>query len=240
MDVNTVIISGILKGMFEELSNDGVKFVLAHKVKNQDIPEEFIVVAYGDSANFLKTNAQSGMRVVVEGRMVNEKLNTDNFHNVISVSRVLAITESQKGLDFNTVTVSGTGSVDSAKSIGDNGTLVSNVNIANIRQFKGKDGESREFKTFIRGTAWNAQAEPFKNTGNLADKRIVMTGVLKPREYTKNDDVTISTLDVWVNNIQVSDVDTHTAGSVSTAPKRTSASTANRTKPKSKTAENPF
>ena len=101
-DINSVTLSGLINGEFTPVSKDGVQFTVSIPNQNsQDLTDDFLVVAYGNSAQFLKQNAQSGYRVVLEGRLSSEKLDTDNYHVVVSTVRVLDINSNPAlGRDF--------------------------------------------------------------------------------------------------------------------------------------------
>lgn len=201
MSENEVILSGLIKGAFEDVSNDGIKFNLLQRGKSET-NEEFILVAYGDSATFLKTHSKAGNRVVIQGRLSNEKLGTENYHSIITVGKVLSIAESSKGVDYNRITISGNGKAEATKSIGEKSTI-SNLNIANKRYYKDKSGETKEYTTYVSATIWNKTAEALANARIIPfeNRDVLLTGVLKPRTYEKEDGSQIAKIDVWVNDL---------------------------------------
>lgn len=235
--MNEVFISGIIKGEFEKTSRDGIKFLLLNRGKNNN-QDEFIALAYGDSAKFLTQHAQSGQRVVVQGRLSSEKLDTQKYHTAVTVSRILSITDSSQGMDFSYAVVSGTAKSNGMTRLNnDNQTAVLNLNVANHREYydKSKD-ETQTYTTFIGATLWGNTAEAANTEYSfpMEDVPVVFDGILKARSYEdKESGETVNKVDVWVNNLSVG---TQSPASAAPSPRRDesprkSDSTPARTKP---------
>lgn len=206
--MNEVTMSGVLKGGFEEVSNDGVKFTLVNRNQRGDISEneEFIVLAYGNSAQFLKQHAQSGKRVVIQGRLSSEKLGTDNYHTAITASRVLSIADSSQGIDYTHAVISGTAKSEGLRRLENNNkTPLINLNVANVRTYKTKAGEVNEYTTYLGGTVWGARAEELSDSYEFPfdDVPVLFDGILKPRSYENKDGESVYKIDVWINNLSV-------------------------------------
>jgi len=204
--MNEVILSGIIKGDFEEVSNDGVKFLVLNRGRSGNDADEFICLAYGGSAGFLRQHAESGKRVVLQGRLSSEKLDTENYHTAVTVSRILSIADSSNGLDYSHATISGLASSDGLIRLNNkNQTPLINLNVKNKREYRNADGEVNEYTTFLGGTLWGRTAEDFdeSNSFPLQDVPVVFEGILKPRTYENRDGDTINKIDVWVNTVNV-------------------------------------
>jgi single-stranded DNA-binding protein len=205
--MNEVIISGIIKGEFENASRDGVKFSILNRGRNNE-PSEFIALAYGNSGMFLKQHAKSGQRVVIQGRLSSEKLDTQKYHTAVTVSRVLSLGDSSQGLDFTQAFISGLASSTGLTNLANaNSTPVINLNIANLREYTNQEGDKQQYTTYLGATIWNQQAQavaeafsfPFENVP------VVIEGILRPRSYPdKEDGETINKIDIWVNSMSVS------------------------------------
>lgn len=205
--MNEVTMSGVLKGGFEEVSNDGIKFTLVNRNQRGEISEneEFVVLAYGNSAQFLSQHAKSGKRVVIQGRLSSEKLGTDNYHTAITASRVLSIADSSQGIDYTHAVISGRANSDGLKRLDNNNkTPLINLNVANVRVYKTKTGEVNEYTTYLGGTVWGARAEELADSYEFPFEgvEVLFDGILKPRSYEK-DGETVHKIDVWVNNLSV-------------------------------------
>jgi len=203
--MNEVELSGILKGDFQDVSNDGVQFILVNRNERNGNTEfeEFICVSYGNAAKFLRQHAESGKRLVVQGRLSSEKLDTENYHTVITVSRVLAVSNSSDGTDYSHASVMGTISCDEVKYVGQKNTAVANLRITNKREYKNREGETFEYTTYLGATAWGPRAEGLEASGFIpaTDSPAVVDGLLKPRSYENSDGATINKIDIWVTNI---------------------------------------
>lgn len=202
--MNEVYISGIIKGDFVEVSNDGVMFTILNRAQRdgQD-NDEFTALAYGNSAKFLTQHAESGMRIVAQGRISSEKLGTENYHHAITVSRVLGICDSSQGIDYTHAIISGKARADEVRTTG-RGTSVLGLNVANERVYK-RDDEEQVYTTYLGATLWGDNADSFAQAHGLPldNAEVVFDGILKPRSYEK-DGNTIGKIDVWINNITVS------------------------------------
>jgi single-stranded DNA-binding protein len=210
--MNEVVISGIIKGEFSSTSRDGVRFTLVNRGKNGN-QDEFITLAYGESAKFLTQHAQSGQRVVLQGRLSSEKLDTQKYHTAITASRILAISDSSQGMDYSYAVVSGLASSTGLTRLATNDTAVINLNVSNQREyFDKKTEETQVYNTFLGATVWSQAAETMAKeyAFPLENVPVVFDGILKSRSYTdKETQETVYKIDVWVNSI--------TSGSASTA-----------------------
>lgn len=207
--MNDVTLSGVIKGDFSEVSNDGVQFTIVNRNQRGDISEneEFTVLAYGNSAQFLTQHADSGKRVVIQGRLSSEKLGTENYHTAVTVSRVLSVADSSQGIDYSHASITGFATSDGLKRLENaNQTALIGLNVVNIRTYKNREGVTSEYKTYLTGTIWGATAEdaaekysfPFDNVP------VLFEGILKPRSYEK-DGEKIGKIDIWINDFSVLD-----------------------------------
>ena len=206
--MNDVIISGLVKGNdFESVSNDGVMFKVATRIGrgNNADPDVFNVLAYGNSADFVRQHASSGLRIVGQGRISSEKLETNNYHSVITLSRILSIGESRTGTDFTQAIVSGEVKSDGIKQTS-KGTNLAPFNIKNVRTYRTRDGNEGTYTTYLNATAWSDTASRLEAEGKVPceNEFAVITGILKPNSYEKEGE-TINKIDVWVNDIVFSD-----------------------------------
>lgn len=201
-DINSVTLSGLINGEFTPVSKDGVQFTVSIPNQNsQDLTDDFLVVAYGNSAQFLKQNAQSGYRVVLEGRLSSEKLDTDNYHVVVSTVRVLDINSNPAlGRDFTLGTVSGLASCKEVSLVGAKSTPVASLNINNQRTYT-KEGESFTYTTYLGASLWKDLAESVSSYVPFTDQRVLVVGVLKPRSYENSNGARIYKVDIWANNV---------------------------------------
>lgn len=224
--MNVFFASGLLSGQFDKVSNDGISFKLT--VKNKDRVEEYTCVAYGEAAKRLQSGVRSGERLVLQGRLGSEKLNTDVYHGVLSVSRVLAVTDAEAGVDYTYAVVAGQAEAKELAFTG-NGAPVVNLSILNKREYKDKQGEVQEYKVYVTGTLWNDRADALNNSMTLpASFPTVIGGQLKPKSYPNKDGKTVNRIDVWVEDMQKSSGEELSSGSaqeVSTPTRRQDAST---------------
>lgn len=199
--MNDVIISATLKGSFQEISNDGVRFNLVTKSGGSNGFDEFIVLAYGASAKFLQQHAQSGTRIVAQGRLSSEKLDTDVYHTAITVNRVLSISPAETGIDYTKTLISGPATSEGVKEVS-SGKKLASFNIANTRKYISKTKEERSYTTYLSATVWGERAEHLQRDGLIPseDAFITVEGILKPRQYEK-DGTTVNKIDIWVDNI---------------------------------------
>lgn len=207
--MNDVIISGLIKGSdFQDVSNDGILLQVATRIGrgNNADPDVFNVLAYGNSAEFIRQHGRSGLRMVAQGRISSEKLGTDNYHTVITLSRVLSIGESRTGTDFTQAVISGTVRCNEVKQTS-RGTTLAPFNVKNVRQYKTRDGNQGEYTTYLNATAWSDTAEELQSSGRIPceDEFAVISGILKPNSYEK-DGETVNKVDVWINDITFSSV----------------------------------
>lgn len=202
--MNDVTVSGIIKGDFEKISNDGLRFSLVVRGRDGADNDEFVALAYGNSAAFLEAHAESGQRIVMQGRISSEKLGTENYHHALTINRVLAICDSSMGIDYTHAVISGTARSDGLKNLNNSKqTAVLGLNITNTREYK-RDGETNVYTTFLSATVWGANAERLaaQQSFPISDVPVVLDGILKPRSYEK-DGASIGKIDVWVNDIQL-------------------------------------
>lgn len=200
--MNEVLISGLVKGDFQEVSNDGVLFQIATSTgRNNADPDVFQALAYGKTAQFFKQHAESGKRLVAQGRISSEKLGTDNYHGVITVSRILSLGESRTGMDFTQAVVSGTVRCQEVKET-QRGTKLAGFNVKNVRHYRTREGNEGEYTTYLNATAWADTAESLEAEGRIPadDEFAIMSGILKPNSYEK-DGETIHKTDIWINDI---------------------------------------
>lgn len=239
--MNDVTLSGVIKGDFAGVSNDGVQFIVVNRNQRGDISEneEFTVLAYGNSAQFLTQHAESGKRVVIQGRLSSEKLGTENYHTAVTVSRVLSVSDSSQGIDYSHASITGFATSDGLKRLENaNQTALIGLNVANIRTYKNREGVVSEYKTYLNGTIWGASAEeaaenysfPFDNVP------VLFEGILKPRTYEK-DGEKIGKIDIWINDFSVLD-----SSAASAAPASTRQKVAEKPAPRTskKASESPF
>lgn len=202
--MNDVVISATLKGGFEEISNDGVQFTLVSRGGNPGTPpDEFPVLAYGNSAKFLRQHASSGDRVVVQGRLSSEKLNTDSFHTAITANRVLSISEASQGIDYTKAVVSGRATCEGVRTVGENSRSLAGFNIQNERRYVTKSGEERVYTTYLGATLWGDRAVDLQTQGliPIKDENLTVEGILKPRTYTNRDGQEVRKMDIWIDDI---------------------------------------
>lgn len=198
--MNVFFVSGLIAGKFEKVSNDGISFSVT--TKNKDRVESYSAVAYGEAAKRLQTGARSGDRVVIQGRLGSEKLNTDVYHGVLSVSRVLGISDAESGVDFTYAVVAGEATANELSYTG-NGAPVVNLSILNKREYKDKEDNVQEYKVYVTGTLWNDRADALNNSTTLpATFGTVIGGQLKPKSYENKQGKQVSKIDIWVEDIQ--------------------------------------
>ena len=200
--MNDGTISATLRGGFQEVSNDGVKFTLVSSSGRTEL-DEFIVLAYGNSAQFLRQHANSGDRIVAQGRLSSEKLDTDSYHTAVTVNRVLSISPAENGIDFSRVVVSGAASCDEVKTVGQNGRQLANLNIANSRKYMSRDGEERSYTTYLNATLWGDRATQLESDGliPMENEQVMIEGILKPRSYMNREGQEISKIDIWIDEL---------------------------------------
>lgn len=202
--MNDVIISATLKGEFEDISNDGVQFTMVSRSGRPGTPpDEFSLLAYGNSAKFLKQHASSGNRIVAQGRLSSEKLNTEVFHTAITVNRVLSISDASQGIDYTKAVVSGLASCDGIRSVGDAGKNLASFNIQNERRYVSRSGEERVYTTYLGATLWGDRAVELNQQGliPMQDENLTVEGILKPRTYTNKDGQEVTKMDIWIDDI---------------------------------------
>jgi single stranded DNA-binding protein len=202
--MNDVIVSATLKGSFQEISNDGVQFVLVTRGGRQNSSmDEYTVLAYGNSAKFLQQHARSGDRVVVQGRLSSEKLDSDVYHTAVTVNRVLSVSPAQNGIDYSKATVSGLATCEGVRSVGESGKKLASFNIANSRKYVTRDGDERSYTTYLGATIWGERAEALEEQGLIPTegREITIEGILKPRTYQNKDGQSVSKIDIWVDDI---------------------------------------
>lgn len=202
--MNDVIISATLKGSFQEISNDGVQFILISRSgKNSSSFDEYTVLAYGNSAKFLQQHARSGDRVVVQGRLSSEKLESDVYHTAVTVNRVLSVSPAQNGIDYSKAVVSGLATCEGVRSVGESGKKLASFNIANSRRYVTRDGDERSYTTYLGATVWGERAEQMEEQGLIpaTDREITIEGILKPRTYQNKDGQEVNKIDIWVDDI---------------------------------------
>lgn len=200
--MNDVVISATLKGNFQEISNDGVQFTLVTRGGRSNSLDEFTVLAYGNSAKFLQQHAQSGSRVVAQGRLSSEKLDTEVYHTAITVNRVLSVGPAESGIDHSRVVVSGTASSEGVREVG-NGKKLASFNIANAREYVSRSGENKSYTTYLSATLWGDRAEELVSQGLIPtqEANVTIEGILKPRSYENNNGQTVNKVDIWVDDI---------------------------------------
>lgn len=202
--MNDVIISATLKGSFQEISNDGVQFTLVTRGgRGSSTLDEFTVLAYGNSAKFLQQHASSGDRIVAQGRLSSEKLDSDVYHTAVTVNRVLSISPAQNGIDYSKAVVSGLATCEGVREVGENGKKLASFNIANTRRYVGRDGEDRSYTTYLGATIWGERAEQLVEAGliPITEENVTIEGILKPRSYQNKDGETVNKIDIWVDDI---------------------------------------
>jgi single-stranded DNA-binding protein len=202
--MNDVIISATLKGKFQEISNDGIQFTLVTRGgRASSTLDEFTVLAYGNSAKFLQQHASSGDRIVAQGRLSSEKLDSDVYHTAVTVNRVLSISPAQNGIDYTKAVVSGLATCEGVREVGESGKKLASFNIANTRRYIGKDGDDRSYTTYLGATIWGDRAEDLATQGLIpaTDENVTIEGILKPRSYQNKDNQTVNKIDIWVDDI---------------------------------------
>lgn len=203
--MNEVTLSGVIKGSFEKVGNDGVMFQVVTRAQRGDENDEFTALAYGESANFLNQHSKSGQRIVVQGRLSSEKLGTEQYHTAVTVTRVLAISDSSVGMDYSYAVISGNARTEGLKYL-PKGTPLVNLNVTNTRSYTNKEKEQKTYTTYIGATLWSDRAEAFSSTldgQDLDNVPLVFDGILKPRSYNDKEGNSIRKIDVWVNNVSV-------------------------------------
>lgn len=205
--MNQVIISGLIKGNdFQEVSNDGLLMQVATRIGrgNNADPDVFNVLAYGKAAEFVRQHAESGQRIVAEGRLSSEKLGTNNYHTVITLHRVLSIGDSRTGMDFTQAAVTGTVRADELKTTG-KGTTLAPFNVKNVRHYRTRDGNEGEYTTYFNATAWGDKATSLQEAGHVPcnDEYAVLNGILKPSSYEKEGE-TVNKIEIWIDDINFS------------------------------------
>lgn len=203
--MNEVVLSGILKGDFTNVGNDGIRFTVVNRGKS-DAVDEFFCLAYGSSADFLKQRATSGKRVVLTGRLSSEKLGTENYHTAITASRILSVVDSSNGTDYTYAVVGGLASTEGLVEMDNkNRTRLIGFNLVNKREYTTSDGETKEYSTYLGATAWNKLADKIAEDYDcpLQDVPVVLDGILKPRSYENKNGDTIHKIDIWINTISL-------------------------------------
>jgi single-stranded DNA-binding protein len=202
--MNDVIISATLKGKFQEISNDGVQFNLVTRGgRTASTLDDFTVLAYGNSAKFLQQHASSGDRIVAQGRLSSEKLDSDVYHTAITVNRVLSISPAQNGIDYTKSVISGLATCEGVREVGESRKKLASFNIANTRRYVGKDGDDRSYTTYLGATIWGERAEELAAQGLIpaTEENVTIEGILKPRSYQNKDGQTVNKIDIWVDDI---------------------------------------
>jgi single-stranded DNA-binding protein len=202
--MNDVIISATLKGSFQEISNDGVQFTLVSRGgRGSSSMDEFTVLAYGNSAKFLQQHTQSGDRVVVQGRLSSEKLDSNVYHTAVTVNRVLSVSPAQNGIDYSKAVVSGLATCEGVRSVGEGNKKLASFNIANTRRYVTRDGDERTYNTYLSATVWGERAEHLEEQGLIPaeDREITLEGILKPRSYQNKEGQEVNKIDIWVDDI---------------------------------------
>jgi len=228
--MNHVILSGLIKGNdFQEVSNDGLLMQVATRIGrgNNADPDVFNVLAYGKAAEFVRQHAESGQRIVAEGRLSSEKLGTNNYHTVITLHRVLSIGDSRTGMDFTQAVVSGTLRAEELKTTS-KGTVLAPFNVKNVRQYRTRDGNQGEYTTYFNATAWSDKAEQLQAEGYVPcqDEYAILNGILKPSSYEKEGE-TVNKIEIWIDDINFS------GAQASSSPAEQATETADSTPPPS-------
>ena len=167
--------------------------------------DEFIVLAYGNSAKFLQQHASSGNRIVAQGRLSSEKLDTDVYHTAVTVNRVLSVSPGEQGIDYNRVVVSGNATCEGTRTVGENNRTLASFNIANSRKYMSRDGEERTYTTYLGATMWGERAEQLEQEGiiPIEDENVTIEGILKPRSYTNKDGEEVNKIDIWIDDLVI-------------------------------------
>lgn len=196
--MNDVTISGILDGNLEDYANDGAMFNVL--VSSGDNSDRFTCLAFGNTASLLRAKANSGDRLVMQGRLSGEKLGTEKYHTAVSVSRVLAITASENGIDAAQIVVSGDTEVKDLINVGAKDTSLVPLRMVNYRYFT-RDGKTDTYKTYLGASVWAERAEALNSAIGAGQFNLIVSGFLRARTYEDRDGDTIGTVDVWVQDV---------------------------------------
>jgi len=198
--MNDVTLSGIISGSFQEYGNDGILFkaVVSAGSNNSD---EFTCLAFSNNASFIKHKGKSGQRIVFQGRLGSDKLGTENYHSALTVGRVLAITDSDNGTDSASIVVTGESEVQDIRYVGQKETPLVPIKMTNLRSFRGRDGQTNTYKTFIGASAWSDRAVALNASSPEGVYPLVVSGFLRSRNYENQDGDTIEKIDVWVQEV---------------------------------------
>lgn len=221
--MNDLTLSGIISEAFSDYGADGISFPVlttqGSSSNTQAISDQFTCLAFGNTAALIKARANSGDRIVIQGRLGSEKLGTEKYHSAITIGRVLAITEAEKGTDFSNIVVSGDAEIQELKYVGAKDTALVPIRLTNYRYFT-KDGETQTYRTFIGGSVWGDRAEALGQHAGT-ERPVTLLGGLRARSYEDKDGDTIEKIDVWVQEVLAGeDLAPQEAGSSQPSQKR--------------------
>jgi single-stranded DNA-binding protein len=202
-DKNSAILSGLVSSEISSIKNDNILFTVSTHDPQSDNTRDFKVVAFGDAATALKAKAQSGDRVVVQGRLSSEELEAESkmYHGVFQISRILAINP-EDGSDYSNGELEGLASCKEVRKTG-TGKSVATLNVKVSRTFKGKDGKEVTYPHYANVTLWGDRADALKSLVPFENRRITASGGLMPSEYasSKHGDAMLSKIEIWADSL---------------------------------------
>lgn len=198
--MNNVIISGIVKGKFTQIK-DSQHFILSQKGRDGE-SVDFNMVAHGETAERLVSNVESGQRIVVQGRLSSEKLFDDTYHNVISIARILA-DEVGSGMDYSNIIVTAEAKCSEVKKVGQKQQSVANLDLSVKREFKNAAGEVKSYTSYFSASVWGERADALEASLPMVDQNVFISGTLRPRQYTKTTGELVNRIDIWVDELEL-------------------------------------
>lgn len=199
--MNSVTLSGTLMGGFTRVGNNNnavLYTVVTRRGGNSSEVNEFTVVTYGQSADFLEQHAKTGDRLVLSGRIGRENLG-DTWVTVISANQILSVSSGSSGYDVATAVVGGLADVSEVKQT-KNGKMFLGINVKAEHTFK-----QQTFTTFVDVTAWSEVAQNIINNyvPPLTQVEVVAVGNLIPSSYTDRNGNDVSKVGVWADSVIV-------------------------------------
>lgn len=200
--MNEVLVSAIALGTPEDFGDsNGVSFttvVTSQGAGGASHSDELKCIAFGATAQLIKSKVKSGDRVIFSGRIDRDRLGGEKFHSVIVASSLLGVTDAADGVDLATATVAGPSEIKEYKTIGGRNTPLLPFTVISTRKFR-----DNEYRSYISCSAWSENAEALKVHQQTEGKNLVAQGLIKSRTYEDRDGDSINAIDIWVNSVVI-------------------------------------